>query len=214
MPDSRKPIAIFPARMYNRKQYAGRVRMLRTAEKKDEEMNKFIGHLGTVCRHRHKVFVHCVRAGIPLRGLLHDLSKFSPAEFIPGVKNWQGTRSPNETEREKYGYSRAWMHHKGRNLHHYEYWNDFNPKTRQVEPVKMPPVYFAEMFCDRVAASKTYQGKNYTDAHPLEYFRRGRPHMFIHEETAAALEKVLTVLAEEGEDAAFALVREIVKNGY
>ncbi len=177
-------------------------------------MGSFTGHLKTVCRHRHMVFLHCIKAGIPVQGLLHDLSKFSPTEFIPGVKYWQGTRSPNEVERELYGYSRAWMHHKGRNLHHYEYWNDFNPKTKVIEAVKMPPKYLAEMFCDRVAASKTYQGKNYTDAHPLEYFKRGRSHMFIHEKTAAELEKMLTILAEKGEDAAFAYVREILKNGY
>lgn len=177
-------------------------------------MGSFFGHLKTVCRHRHKVFLHCVKAGIPMRGLFHDLSKFSPTEFIPGVKYWQGTRSPNEVEREKFGHSRAWMHHKGRNLHHYEYWNDINPKTKQVEPIKMPPKYFAEMVCDRIAASKIYQGKNYQNSHPLEYFRRGRGHMFIHEETAHELEFILTLLAEKGEDAAFAEVRRVLKEGY
>ena len=134
---------------------------------------RFFSHLKTVIRHKNAVFLHCCKAGIPVRGFLHDLSKFSPVEFLNGVKYYQGTRSPNEEEREENGYSLAWMHHKGRNRHHFEYWNDVSPVTKRYEPVKMPLKYFKEMFCDRVAASKIYQGKNYTDAHPFNYFDRG-----------------------------------------
>lgn len=118
-----------------------------------------IKHFRTITRHRHKVIANCARAGILRQGLIHDLSKYSPTEFILGAKYFQGTRSPNEKERELYGYSQAWMHHKGRNRHHYEYWNDYNPKTKQIENVEMPVKYVIEMFCDRVAASKIYNGK-------------------------------------------------------
>ncbi|MDE6031823.1 MAG: catalase, partial [Oscillospiraceae bacterium] len=121
-------------------------------------MKNFIGHFRTITRHRHKVIAHCAKAGIFWQGLLHDLSKYSPTEFWQGVKYYQGTRSPNEGEREAYGYSLAWMHHKGRNKHHFEYWTDYYPPTKTVQPVKMPLRYVAEMFCDRVAASKVYMG--------------------------------------------------------
>ena len=87
-----------------------------------------IKHFLTITNHRHKVIANCARAGILWQGLRHDLSKYSPTEFIPGAKFFQGDRSPNEKEREIYGSSRAWMHHKGRNRHHYEYWNDYNPR--------------------------------------------------------------------------------------
>ncbi|MGM9637732.1 MAG: DUF5662 family protein [Eubacteriales bacterium] len=170
-----------------------------------------LGHFKTVVRHRHKVFIHCVKAGIPIRGLLHDLSKFSPTEFIPGAKYYQGNRSPNEREREVYGYSAAWMHHKGRNRHHYEYWTDYNPTTRKIEAVKMPRKFVAEMFCDRVAASKIYRGKDYADGDALAYFLKGRAPVTMHPETAAELREMLTVLAEQGEDAAFAYVKAYLK---
>ena len=113
-----------------------------------------IKHFLTITNHRHKVIANCARAGILWQGLRHDLSKYSPTEFIPGAKFFQGDRSPNEKEREIYGSSRAWMHHKGRNRHHYEYWNDYNPKTKQIENVEMPTRFLIEMFCDRVAASR------------------------------------------------------------
>ena len=170
-----------------------------------------IGHFRTITKHRHKVIEHCFKAGIPLRGLLHDLSKYTTAEFISGAKYYKGTRSPNEAEREVFGYSKAWLHHKGRNRHHFEYWNDYNPKTKRVEPVKMPLVFVKEMFCDRLAASKIYQGKNYTENHPIEYFMRGKANRNIHPETSDLLEKWLTMLADKGEKATFEEIKKCTK---
>ena len=70
------------------------------------------------------------------QGILHDLSKYSPTELKTGAKYWVGTRSPNSIERETIGYSSAWLHHKGRNKHHWEYWVDFS--RQGVVPAKMP----------------------------------------------------------------------------
>ncbi len=170
-------------------------------------MNNFFGHLKTIIRHRHKVMEHCFKAGIFWRGLTHDLSKFSPTEFIPGVLYYQGTRSPNEREREKIGYSKAWMHHKGRNRHHFEYWTDYNTKTKKLEPVRMPDKFIYEMFCDRVAASKIYNGENYTDDMPLNYFLRAKHRRIIETETAQKLEFLLRMLAESGEDEVFRYIK-------
>lgn len=168
-----------------------------------------IKHLRTVNKHRRAVIRHCRRAGIFFQGLRHDLSKYSPTEFIPGAKYYQGTRSPNEMERELFGYSLAWMHHKGRNRHHFEYWVDLNTVTKNYEPVVMPMRYLKEMFCDRVAASKIYRGKDYTDEYPLIYYSRGEAKRKMHPATAAKLEEWLTMLAEQGEDATFRHIRSI-----
>ena len=169
-------------------------------------------HFYTITKHRHCVIRHCFKAGIGGQGLLHDLSKYGPVEFLAGAKYYQGTRSPNERERELFGYSQAWLHHKGRNRHHFEYWNDLNVKTKMYEPVRMPMRYVKEMFCDRVAASKIYQGKAYTDAHPLSYFLRGNARAKMHADTADLLEDWLRRLEKEGEKATFAYLRGISNN--
>lgn len=171
-------------------------------------MAHFFAHLRTITKHRHLVIKHCFKAGIGAQGLFHDLSKYSPTEFFAGVKYYQGNRSPNEKEREEKGYSTAWLHHKGRNRHHFEYWNDLNPKTKLYEPVKMPLKYVKEMFCDRLAASKTYKGKDYNNHESLEYFRRGNARAKMHPETADLLEHWLTVLSDAGEAAAFEEIRK------
>lgn len=168
-------------------------------------------HFYTITRHRHRVIAHAFRAGIGWQGLFHDLSKYTPTEFFAGAKYYIGTRSPNEGEREKKGYSLAWMHHKGRNRHHFEYWVDINPETKRYEPVKMPLRFVIEMFCDRVAASKIYQGKNYSDAHPLAYFLRGKDRRSIHPETSDFLEDLLRRLEKDGEKKTFRYIRTFVR---
>lgn len=174
-------------------------------------MNKLIGHFRTITKHRHAVIRSCCRAGILWQGLRHDLSKYSPTEFIPGVKYYVGTRSPNELERMDKGYSAAWLHHKGRNRHHFEYWSDYNPVERRVGPVKMPLRYVIEMVCDRMAASKIYLGDKYTDASALDYFVHGKSHRVIHPETSDLCERLLTMLADEGEEKTFAYMRRLLK---
>jgi hypothetical protein len=129
-----------------------------------------------------------------------------------GARYWQGTRSPNNAEREEKGYSASWLHHKGRNRHHFEYWVDYNLRGEMGEdpviPVKMPGRYVVEMLMDRIAASKVYAGDKYDDSYPLRYFEQGTKVMqFMHPETAALLHMLLRMLAEEGEDKTFAYVR-------
>lgn len=177
-------------------------------------MSDFFGHLRTINRHRHQVIKNSFRAGILWQGLRHDLSKYSPTEFLKGVHYFQGTRSPNEGEREEYGFSYAWMHHKGRNKHHFEYWTDYDKVTRKMKPVRMPVRYVVEMFCDRVAASKIYMKENYNDGSPLAYYERAKGVREIHPQTAAEIEYLLTMLKEKGEKATFAYIRKIdKKNG-
>ena len=170
-------------------------------------------HFKTITKHKILVADGCFRVGLYWQGLVHDLSKYSPTEFRIGAKYYQGTRSPNAAEREEKGYSEAWMHHKGRNRHHYEYWVDLNPVSKRYEAVPMPRKYFVEMVMDRRAACMTYQGKNYTPASPLEYFEKSRERTFMHPETRKQLAYVLTMLKEKGEQETFRYLKEEILQG-
>lgn len=169
-------------------------------------------HFITISKHRRLVFRHCRKAGLFWQGLVHDLSKFSWAEFSVGVKYYQENRSPNEKERREIGYSTAWLHHQGRNKHHFEYWLDYNPVKKMLSPIEMPPRYLVEMVCDRMAASKVYEGSNYTNASPLEYLLRSKDRIMMHEQTKEDLERLLTLLKDEGEEALFEQLRLLVKS--
>ena len=155
----------------------------------------------------------CFRVGLYWQGLTHDLSKYSPTEFLSGAKYYQGTRSPNAAEREDKGYSEAWMHHKGRNRHHYEYWTDMSRQTRRYESLPMPRKYLVEMVMDRRAACMTYEGKRYTDASALAYFNRGHERDLMHPQTREELCYILTMLAQKGEEETFRFLKEVVLPG-
>jgi len=188
-----------------------------SARKKKGKTMKFTnlwGHFYTITIHKLRVMKNCFRVGLFKQGLLHDLSKYSREEFWLGVLYYQGNRSPNAAEREEKGFSRAWLHHKGRNKHHHEYWIDFTTDLSQgLSGHRIPLNYVIEMMMDRIAASKTYKGKDYTDGSPWEYYEYTSPYMVIHPETKALLEKLLLMLKEEGEKRTFAYIRYLLKKG-
>ena len=172
---------------------------------------KALKHLQTINHHKLLVMKHCFKVGLYKQGLLHDLSKYSPTEFLVGCKFYQGTRSPNNAEREVKGYSAAWLHHKGRNRHHYEYWLDYSTDLNEgIIGMKMPVRYVVEMFLDRIAASKVYIGEAYNDSDPLRYYENGRAGELMHPETRALLEKLLHMLAEKGEEETYRYIRREV----
>lgn len=142
---------------------------------------------------------------------MHDLSKYMPSEFLVGAKYFQGNRSPNNAEREAIGYSSAWLHHKGRNKHHFEYWIDYSVLEIKggMTPAPMPVKYVIEMFMDRIAASKVYEKGNYNDAKPLEYFMCGKD-CLMHEKTKKQLVVLLKMLAEKGEEETFSYIRNVI----
>ncbi len=168
-------------------------------------------HFKTITYHKWLVMKGCFQIGLYWQGITHDLSKYSPTEFLTGVRYFQGDRSPNDAERRDKGYSGAWLHHKGCNRHHYEYWIDYSLKCAPgvMMPVKMPRRYIAEMFIDRVAACKVYQKDAYTVASPLAYYEQAKERMPLHPFTKKWLEKLLIMLSEEGEEKTCAYIKNV-----
>ena len=160
-------------------------------------------HFLTITHHKLVVMEGCFKVGLFKQGLLHDLSKYSWEEFRTGVKYYQGTRSPNAAEKEEKGYSSAWLHHKGRNKHHFEYWTDVSTAENnwKIVGVKMPVNYLAEMVMDRISASRNYLGDAYDDSQPLDYFLKSKEKLwFIHPQTKKELEALLRILNDHGEE--------------
>lgn len=173
-------------------------------------MNNVINHFNTITTHKLLVMKYCFKLGLYRQGLLHDMSKYTPSEFLRGVKYYQGTQSPNNAERKVKGYSEAWLHHKGRNKHHFEYWIDYsgNPEA-PLKCAPMPTNYFLEMFCDRLAASRIYNKDNYTDDMPYNYFKDSKEKKLINPEDKKRLIFLLDMLRKRGEDYTFRYIRKV-----
>lgn len=170
----------------------------------------FFKHLHTVNTHRRLVRRGCFKVGLYRQGLTHDLSKYSFEEFSVGVKYYQGMRSPNVAERIDKGYSSAWLHHKGRNKHHIEYWSEYSAETGNLlELIEMPKKYFVEQVMDRIAASKVYRGKTYNDSAPMEYFMTREAGVKMAPKNKEDLVFILTMLSEKGEKETFKYIKNV-----
>ena len=133
---------------------------------------KMWNHLRTVQTHRKWVRFYCKIAGIPWRGFKHVLSKYSPTEFLESARYWAGTHSPIDEAKKQQGYSLAWLHHRGRNPHHWAYWADNFSEGLTVSC--MPEKDFVEMICDFLAAGRAYCGKEFTFKNENEWWKKER----------------------------------------
>lgn len=150
-------------------------------------------HFKTVMNHKRVVFRECKACGITWQGLIHDLSKFSHTEFAPSARYFQGNRSPIDAER----YTSAWMHHKGHNPHHWEYWTDFG-KEGEVIAYKIPYKYVVEMICDWVGAGMVYSKGKWTQSDPLDYYNKVHDGRHFNKETEELILKFLNCIKENG----------------
>lgn len=173
-------------------------------------------HLKTINHHRKLVMEGCFRLGLYWQGLTHDLSKYTWPEMRIGIRYYLEGQSPHNGERKVRGYSTAWLHHKGRNKHHAEYWIDYTTgPDKHVAGMKMPVKYLIEMFVDRISASKNYRKDEYKDTDPLDYYEKRKSYMIVHDDTRRQLEFLLHMLADQGEEQTFAYIRRhILRNNH
>ena len=132
-------------------------------------------YLKSLLAHKWYVFLAGIKTGVPLwRLVIHDLSKFSPAEFKAYAQNFFASDDFKNQENlgafEKYSVSEAapfghfvderfalaWLHHENHNPHHWGYWISRSGKYRK--PLPMPETYVREMVADWMGASRGYTG--------------------------------------------------------
>ena len=164
---------------------------------------KMVGHLKVVLTHKWYVFRFMCKAGRPIQGLAHDLSKFHPVEFVESVRFFSGDRSPIDNAKEAQGYSLAWLHHRGRNYHHCELWLDqIVEKGKEPIALLMPKKYAIEMVCDWMAAGIAYskgQGVVWTTQSPLEWYEGIGSQRRIHPAVDAFIREVYQQIAADGD---------------
>ena len=173
-------------------------------------MNPYWQHFKTVCKHKREVFKECRACGLFWQGLLHDMSKFGITEFLPSVRHFQGHRSPIEAEKESIGYSKAWLHHKGHNKHHWEYWTDF-ADDGSIIANEIPMNYVIEMICDWVGAGKVYSKEKWTPAEPLKYYNKVRAGRHFHPDTEVIILTCLETIRDSDLSTFHILARNLLK---
>ena len=158
-------------------------------------LKNIVKHFIVITRHILLVFKLCCKVGQPWRGFVHDLSKYSPTEFWEGVKYFNGKHSPITDCKKDKGYSEAWLHHRGRNKHHTDYWVDLSSPDKT--PI-IPYPYVAEMLCDKLAAGMIYKGKEWTKEYELEYWLNERDKTLVNDQIDTLITDFFTQISENG----------------
>lgn len=160
-------------------------------------MRAYLKYLSYVLRHKWFVFVECCKEGIPWRGIVHDLSKLLPGEFIPYARYFYGRE--DTIRRDKTGYYKptdtgdkafdfAWLLHQKRNKHHWQWW--ILPEDEGgVKVLPMPEVYRKEMICDWKGAGKAQGKKGPNECR--EWYQVNKTKMQLHPETRKWIEQKL-----------------------
>lgn len=162
-------------------------------------------HFIVITRHKIEVMKVCFKIGLYWQGITHDLSKYSLAEFVSSAKYFQGNSSPIDAEKADKGYSFAWLHHRGRNPHHWEYWMDnFSKGT---EPLKIPYKYCMEMICDWIGAGKVYGKRNWNIKDTEAFFLKklNNKEILLHPDTEMFFKVMLCLFSLIGYDALYGL---------
>ena len=153
-------------------------------------------HIKTYITHKKWVMYYCSLCGLYTQGIMHDLSKLSPTELFESIKYTTGTDSPINKCKAINGYSEAWLHHKGRNKHHYEYWTDNYDKGTTT--IKMPYNYMLEMICDYLAAGRAYGGKSFSMKSEYNWWQQRRKIACMHPDTKRAVDIIFNRMLVDG----------------
>lgn len=159
-------------------------------------MKRFLAYFRYVMRHRREVRKACWRVGLFWRGLVHDLSKYSPSEFFPYARQFYNADGSKRDVRDKTGYydpntqpddfKSAWRHHWTHNDHHWEWWARIKLGTQWVdrtEPLEMSRKAVLEMMCDWWGAGRAQNSAVYPD----EWWTKNNGSMRLHKNTRALI---------------------------
>ena len=163
---------------------------------------KYFKYLKYVLRHKYFVMVECFKVGLYWRGIMHDISKFYPSEFIPYARYFYGEYQTSEEifnnlpdggfplskEVVKRQFDFAWLKHQKRNPHHWQWWLLQND-TDGFVALDMSDVYIKEMICDWIGAGKAITGKR----EYKEWYEKNKDKMIFSAGTKAKVEFFVSV---------------------
>jgi hypothetical protein len=133
-----------------------------------------------IIEHKWNVGIECLKMGMPIHAITHDLSKFLPSEFIPYAKYFyetdKATNYDKKTENDK-NFQSGWCYHQKRNKHHWNYWVSVTRKSNAQLPIEMPRRHVRQMIADWRGMSRKFGGTW------QKYYAENKQEMILHEET-------------------------------
>lgn len=106
-------------------------------------MRKYFEYFLYVVRHKWYVMMMCFRFKLYWRGIVHDMSKFLPSEFIPYANYFGCLQDVSKGSPTDIKFQKAWKLHYNRNDHHPEGW--FRHRASYLYDYMSPPFDLKDM---------------------------------------------------------------------
>ena len=152
-------------------------------------MRQYVSYLKYILRHKWFVLLACPLTGASIwRGLVHDLSKARPSEWVPYANTFY---KPDGSRRylPHADFDSAWNQHQKANLHHWQYWVIIEDEGGS-KPLPMPDKYVREMVADWIGAGRAINGS--TD--PTSWYEESKDKIQLHPDTRQLVEELLAKL--------------------
>jgi hypothetical protein len=140
-----------------------------------------------VIEHKKNVAIECIKMGMIVHAITHDLSKFRPSEFIPYARFFYAkdrANNYNKSDENDMNFQKGWNHHQKRNKHHWNYWVSVTRKD-EIIPMEMPMKYVKQMIADWKGMSRKFGDT------PKSYFDKNKDSMILHPKTIEKIEKLI-----------------------
>lgn len=174
------------------------------AKKFSNKNMKYVKYLKYVLRHKWYVMIECFRFGLIWRGIMHDMSKLRPSEFIPYANFFYGNGNDIRSRRDKSGYYKptdtgdkefdfAWLFHQKRNSHHWQWWV-LPEDGGGLKVLEMSDVAILEMVCDWLGAGKAqgkFSPKNDKFKETRAWYSVNKEKMQLHPKTRRIVEYII-----------------------
>lgn len=144
-------------------------------------MKMYLNYLKYILEHKKNVFIECIKEGLYLHAITHDLSKFSPKEFKAYAEKFYGGDYAYKYFEVENNFDLAWLHHQRENKHHWDYWVNSDGKA-----LPMPKKYIRQMVCDWKGMSRKFGDT------ALVFYTKNKERMKLHTETRKILEEMLS----------------------
>ena len=121
-------------------------------------MRRYWAYFNYILRHKYYVLRACKYVECSIwRGLVHDMSKFMPCEFISYAKTFYKPDGSKQYVK-SIQFDLSWLHHQHTNKHHWQYWL-LKEDSGKIVPLPMDIKYLREMVADWIGAGLAINGK-------------------------------------------------------
>lgn len=151
------------------------------------QYQKHIDYFKYLLKHKYWVAHMLFQRKLFIQGIMHDMSKFKPREFIKYAEHLSTNKKLDIKE--------TWVNHIHVNKHHWQYWVLLSDEGN-MQALEMPENYVIEMIADWYSTTICEKGFDRLQENVFRWYMERKDKLFLHQKTRQFLEENIIIVAE------------------